>query len=161
MVSHHLLDSLAILPHLGTGPWRMADVGSGGGLPGIPVAIAQPSWQMTLLDSNSKKAAFLAQACAELRIVNATAVQARVEAFQPAQPFDVAVSRAYATLAQFVADAAHLLAPGGRLVAMKGALPADELREVTAGARVRVTSTSALHVPGLDAERHLIVMEPA
>jgi 16S rRNA (guanine527-N7)-methyltransferase len=160
MVTHHVLDALAVLPHLpavGAGAGlRVLDVGSGGGVPAIPLAIAQPDWRVVALDSNHKKGAFLQQAINELPLPNAEAVIARVEDYVPTAPFDVVISRAFADLATFVNSSARHLAPNGVLVAMKGVFPDEEIDELAP--TVRVVATPALHVPGLDAERHLIVM---
>jgi len=160
MVTHHVLDALAVLPHLpASGPsggLRVLDVGSGGGVPAVPLAIAQPDWRVVALDSNHKKGAFLQQAINELPLPNAEAVIARVEDYVPAAPFDVVISRAFADLATFVNSSARHLAPNGVLVAMKGVFPDEELDELPPN--MRVVATPALHVPGLDAERHLIVM---
>lgn len=157
MVTHHLLDSLAILPHV-RGP-RVLDVGSGAGLPGIPLAIASPGLAVTLLDSNHKKVAFLQQAIAELQLANATVVAQRVESWQTGERFETVVSRAFADLGEFVSAAARLLAPGGMIAAMKGVHPHDEIERLPAGFRVR--EVLKLGVPLLDAERHLVLVEPA
>ena len=157
MVTHHLLDSLAILPHV-RGP-RVLDVGSGAGLPGIPLAIASPGLAVTLLDSNYKKVAFLQQAIAELQLANATVVAQRVESWQTGERFETVVSRAFADLGEFVSAAARLLAPGGTIAAMKGVHPHDEIERLPAGFRVR--AVLKLDVPLLDAERHLVLVEPA
>jgi len=160
MVTHHILDALAVLPHLQeTGAQaglRLLDVGSGGGVPAIPLAIARPHWHVVALDSNHKKGAFLQQAINELPLPNAEAVVARVEDYAPSAPFDVVISRAFSDLATFVQSSARHLAPGGVLVAMKGVFPDEEIAELPS--TVRVVATPALAVPGLDAERHLIVM---
>ena len=157
MVTHHLNDALAILPHLpGAQALHVLDVGTGAGVPGIPLAIARPGWRVVLLDSNQKKVAFLTQAAIELELANATAVAARVEDYAPDAPFDVIVSRAFSDLASFVRGAQHLLAPGGILVAMKGAYPRDEIAALPAG--VTIVAEPALAVPGLAAQRHLVVM---
>ena len=124
----------------------------------IPIAIACPRWHVVALDSNHKKGAFLQQAIAELPLPNAEAVVARVEDYAPSAPFDIVISRAFSDLATFVASSARHLAPHGALVAMKGVFPDEEIDELPAS--VRVVATPALHVPGLDAERHLIVMAP-
>jgi 16S rRNA (guanine527-N7)-methyltransferase len=155
MVSQHILDSLAILPHLGGR--TLLDVGSGAGLPGIPIAIATPERAVTLLDSNQKKAAFLQQAVAELHLTNATVCRERIEAWHTERRFDVIVSRAFAELAEFVAAAAHLLATGGVLAAMKGVYPDEEIARLPDGFRVRAANRIA--VPGLAAARHLILVE--
>jgi len=160
MVTHHLLDALAVLPHLGHGEGlRLLDVGSGAGLPGIPIAIARPAWRVTLLDSNHKKGAFMQQAIAELGLANAEVRLCRVEDFTPAQPFDAVISRAFSDLATFARAALRLLAPGGRVVAMKGIFPHEELSELPPN--VRVLETPAVSVPGVAAERHLVVLEAA
>src|SRR4029079_9305480 len=115
MVSHHLLDSLAVLPHLdfAHGDARLADIGSGGGLPGIPLALARPQWHVALVESNEKKAAFLQQAKIELQLSNVEIQAQRVEAWRPAERFAVVISRAFAELSDFVAACKHILAPGG------------------------------------------------
>lgn len=158
MVTHHVLDSLAILPHLpDRRGLRIADVGSGGGVPGVPLAIVRPDWFVTLIDSNHKKGAFLRQVAAELGLHNAEIVTKRAEEHLPSVPFDVVVSRAFSDLATFVTVGLPLLAPGGRLVAMKGVFPYEELTEVAAD--VHVQGTYPVTVPGLDAERHVVIME--
>ncbi len=154
-VSHHLLDSLAVVPHL-TGQ-RVLDVGSGPGLPGIPVAIARPDWNVTLLDSNHKKAAFLTQAVAELNITNADVRRERVEQWRPPIAFEVVISRAFSELADFVRLAGHLLAPQGRLAAMNGLYPYEEIAQMPDG--YRVDRVVPLSVPGVDGERHLVMIE--
>lgn len=160
MVTHHILDALAALPHLpdstSSAALRVLDVGSGGGVPAIPLAIARPQWQVVALDSNHKKGAFLQQAIVELPLPNAEAIIARVEEYAPAAPFDIVISRAFSDLATFVDSSARHLAAHGVLVAMKGVFPDEEIAELPP--TVRVVATPALHVPGLDAERHLIVM---
>ena len=153
-VSHHLLDSLAILPYVNVS--TLLDVGSGGGQPGIPLAIAQPDLVVTLLDSNSKKTAFLQQAVIELGLKNVQVVTARVEEFKPVAPFAAITSRAFAELADFVGLTRHLLAPGGEWLAMKGQRPVAEMNKLPAG--VSVTAVHRLLVPGVDGERHLVVM---
>lgn len=157
IVSRHLLDSLALVPHLGEG--RVLDVGSGGGLPGIPLAIARPDLSVTLIDTVQKKTAFLRQAAATLGLANVSVECARVEAWTSPRRFDWIVSRAFADLGDFVAWTGHLLADHGKLLAMKGALDAAECSRVPAG--FRVAFTRRLSVPGLDAERHLITVERA
>jgi 16S rRNA (guanine527-N7)-methyltransferase len=158
MVTHHLLDALAALPHLPQRPsLRLIDVGSGGGLPGVPLAIARSDWNVTLLDSNRKKAAFLRQVAAELGLAKVAIVAMRVEDYLPEVAFDVAISRAFAELPPFLAAARHLVRAGGWLVAMKGGYPQAELSQLPAG--LRVAALPALAVPGLDAERHLVIVE--
>ncbi len=159
MLTHHLLDSLAVLPHLPERTaLRVVDVGSGGGLPGIPLAIVRPDWHVTLIDSNHKKTAFLAQAAIELPLPNVEVVADRAEQVAPSSRFDVVISRAYSTLATFIVQTQQLLAPGGRWVAMKGVLPHDEMKALDAS--VCIAATPALRVPGVDGERHLVIMEP-
>ncbi len=156
MVSHHLLDSLAAVPYF-TGP-AVLDVGSGGGLPGIPLAIARPDLQVTLIDSIAKKTAFLLQAKAELGLVNLAVATGRVEDFRPQSGFDDITSRAFSDLREFVNLTRHLLKPGGRWLAMKGLYPNEEVAQLPPG--VKVSADHALAVPGLDASRHMIVLEP-
>ena len=156
MVSHHLLDSLAAVPHF-SGP-TVLDVGSGGGLPGIPLAIARPDLQVTLIDSVAKKTAFLLQAKAELGLANLTVATGRVEDFRSETGFDSITSRAFSDLKEFVTLTRPHLKPGGRWLAMKGLYPNEEIAMLPAD--VKVSADHALHVPGLDASRHLIVLEP-
>jgi len=168
MVTHHLLDSLAIAAPLAallapalqaahdTQGARVLDVGSGAGLTGIPLAIARPTWKLTLLDGNSKKTAFIAQAAAELRLSNVKAATARVETYVD-QPFDIIVARAFSSLRDFVTKSRALLAPNGHWAAMKGAIPHDELRELPPDVECR--TIQRLDVPGLAAERHLLLLK--
>lgn len=155
MVSHHLLDSLAAVPYFQGG--TVLDVGSGGGLPGIPLAIARPELQVTLIDSIAKKTAFLLQAKAELGLSNLNVVTSRVEDYRSDAGFDVITSRAFSDLKEFVLLTRHLLAPGGHWLAMKGLYPNEEIAILPAD--VKVSADHALAVPGLDAIRHLIVLE--
>lgn len=162
MVSHHLLDSLAVLPALDEivaerDAVRVLDVGSGAGLPGLPIAIARPDWQVVLREPVQKKVAFMTQAIAELGIANAQASLGRVEDLHPPARFAIVISRAFADLATFVAAAIAQLDDGGRLVAMKGVFPDEELSELPAS--VVVERTLSLDVPGVDGARHLIVLE--
>jgi 16S rRNA (guanine527-N7)-methyltransferase len=155
MVAKHLLDSLAMHVHvrdIGT----LADLGSGAGLPGIPLAIAVPGLSVTLVESNGKKARFLREAVRTLRLRNARVAEVRAEALDEPGMFDAITARALATLAELLAVGAHLLRPGGRLLAMKAALPHDEIAALPPGWRVE--SVHPLAVPGLDAERHLVVV---
>ena len=155
MVSHHLLDSLTLLPYL-QGAHTMLDVGSGGGQPGIPTAICRPDLNIALLDANTKKTAFLQQAVIELGLANVRVVSGRVEAVQDFQA-DIITSRAFAELADFVNWTAHLLKDGGRWVAMKGVYPEEEIAKLPD--TVAVERVEALQVPGLDAERHMVVLK--
>ncbi len=160
MVSHHLLDSLAVVPHLPMpAGGALADVGSGGGLPGIPLAIARPQWQVTLNDSNRKKTAFLRQAAIELGLANAKVHPGRVEDWQPARRFAVVISRGFAELADFLSSCSRLVAPGGVLAAMKGVYPNDELARTPTG--TGCDRVVRLEVPFLDAERHLVLCRAA
>ena len=154
MVRQHLLDSLSVLPHLPMpDAGRLADVGSGAGLPGIPLAIARPTWHVALAESSEKKSAFLRQAAIELALANVEVHAGRVETWRPATLFSVVISRAFAALAAFASACAHLLAPHGALAAMKGALARDELE----GLGGWDCSVLALRVPLVDAERHLVL----
>jgi len=153
MISLHLLDSLAVVAHLPAG--LLADVGSGGGLPGIPLAIAQPARRVTLNDANHKKAAFLQQAVIELKLSNADVHVGRVQAWHPAHHFACVITRGFAELADFISACRHLLAPGGVLAAMKGVFPRSELERVPSGAECR--DVRRLQVPLLEAERHLVL----
>jgi len=152
-LSHHLLDSLAILPWVGAG--SLLDVGSGGGLPGIPLAIARPELAVTLVDAIHKKTSFQQQAAIELDLGNVRVIHPRVEELQG--QYDQIASRAFSDLGEFVALTRHLLAPGGRWLAMKGVQPTAELAGLPAD--VAVEASHSLAVPGLAAERHLIILK--
>lgn len=156
VISHHLLDSLAVLPHLGNAK-RLADIGSGGGLPGIPLAIVRPDLQVALVESNQKKSAFQQQAKIELGLANVSVQCERVEAWQPEEKCDVVISRAFSDLAEFVRLSGHLLAEGGALLAMKGVHPYEEIAQLPAG--WRVASVTSLQVPGVEGARHLVRVE--
>lgn len=156
MVALHLLDSLTLLPHL-AGAHSLLDVGTGAGFPGIPLAIVRPELAVTLLDSSHKKCSFLEQARTELGLANLNVACARVEAWKPAAPYDAVASRAFAELSDFVTQARHLVAPGGRLLAMKGIYPFEEIARVPA--THRVAGVIELKVPTLDAKRHLVLVE--
>lgn len=156
MVVQHVLDSLAAVAAF-DGVHSVLDVGAGGGLPGMVLAIARPDMQVAMIDTVHKKTAFLTQVKAELGLGNVTVHTARVEQLQVAQPFEVITSRAFAELADFINWSGHLLAPGGRFIAMKGVNPQQELARLPAGWAVR--EVRALTVPGLQAERHLIFIE--
>ncbi|MBK7234990.1 MAG: 16S rRNA (guanine(527)-N(7))-methyltransferase RsmG [Sterolibacteriaceae bacterium] len=155
MVTHHLLDSLSVLPFLDAR--SIADIGTGGGLPGIPLAIARPGLQVALVETSHKKASFLQQARTELDLGNTTIVNERVEQWQPEEQFDAVISRAFSDIADFVRLTQHLVDSSGRWYAMKGVNPHDEVAQLPAG--FRVDKVMALKVPGLDAARHLIVIE--
>lgn len=155
MVPKHLLDSLAVLPYLHG--QRILDVGTGAGLPGIPLALAASDCHFTLLDSNGKKTRFVTQAVLSLGVRNVTVVKARVGEYREAASFDSIVSRAFASLADFVAGSAHLLAPNGRWLAMKGVWPEPDARPLPAGMRLR--DAHAIRVPDLAAARHVIEVD--
>ena len=156
LVSHHVLDSLAVVSHLPDG--NMVDVGSGAGLPGIPIAISCPGRAVILLDSNHKKGAFLKQAIAELGLVTAQVVTERVEAYRPTELFKTVISRAFLDLADFVKLTGHLSAPDGVLIAMKGLRPDEEMARVPSSWKVE--KTLRLEIPQLEASRHLVFMRP-
>ncbi len=154
MVSHHLLDSLAVAPHLHAK--RLLDVGSGAGLPGIPLALANPDTHVTLLDSNHKKAAFLNQAVIELKLENAEVCSERVESWRTQNRFDVIISRAFSDMGEFVRITRRLLAPGGVFAAMKGLHPYEEIDKLPPECEVR--QVLPLAIPGLDGARHLVLI---
>ena len=154
MISHHILDSLTLLPYIEQASTLM-DVGSGGGMPGIPAAICRPDLQITLLDANTKKTAFLQQAVIELGLANVRVVSGRVEAVQDFQA-DIITSRAFAELADFVNWTEHLLKDGGYWAAMKGVYPQEEIDKLPES--VAVEKVEALHVPQLNAERHIVII---
>jgi 16S rRNA (guanine527-N7)-methyltransferase len=156
MLAKHVLDSLSIWPYVQGR--QILDVGSGAGLPGIPLAIARPEWQFTLLDSGAKKIRFLVQAAIELRLSNLTAVGNRIQDYRPPHLFDTVVTRAFAKLAEFVALAGPLCQPGGNLLAMKGVFPKKELEELPA--TFKVVEVCALSVPEINAQRHLVRLRP-
>jgi 16S rRNA (guanine527-N7)-methyltransferase len=153
MIVRHVLDSLSILPLM---RGRVLDVGSGAGLPAVPIAIAAPALHVTALDSTGKKARFLRHIQRTLRLPNLEVAETRVEAFSPPEKFDVVISRAFASLADFFKLTEHLLAPGGQWVAMKGKLDAAELAGVPAGG-IEIRESRRLHVPGLAEERHAVI----
>ena len=154
MVPLHLLDSLALLPALGDAR-RLIDVGTGPGLPGVPLALARPQLAVTLLDSNGKKTRFLTQVIAQLGVDGCEVVKARAEDYRPVEPFDTVTCRAFAALPEIARLTGHLLAPGGRILAMKGRRPADELDALPRGWRAEVRH---LEVPGVDGERHVVAL---
>lgn len=155
MVSHHLLDSLTLLPYIRNAQ-TLADIGSGGGMPGIPAAICRPDLQMTLVDANTKKTAFLQQAAIELGLDNVSVFAGRVENLH--QTADIVTSRAFAELADFVSLTRHLLHENSIWAAMKGAYPQDELFRLPEN--VEAYQTDRLSVPMLDAERHMVLLRP-
>ena len=154
MLSKHLLDSLAMADFVDDE--RLADLGTGPGLPGIPLAIARPGLQVALVESNGKKARFLREAVRTLGLSNARVLESRAEAVDEPGGFDVVTARALDRLAGILAVGGHLLAPGGRVLAMKGLHPAEEIAELPPD--WRVVAVHPLRVPGLPAERHLVEM---
>jgi 16S rRNA (guanine527-N7)-methyltransferase len=156
MVTHHLLDSLAAVPAFAAAR-NVLDVGSGGGLPGIVLAIVRPDMNVSMIDTVHKKTAFLTQVKAQLSLANVTVYTARVEQLQVSDKFDVITSRAFADLSDFVNWSSHLLADGGRYIALKGVAPKDEQERLPA--EWKVAGVEPLHVPKLDAERHLVFIE--
>lgn len=156
MVTQHLLDSLAVVPAF-AGATNILDVGAGGGLPGIALAIARPDMQVSMIDTVHKKTAFLTQVKAELGLTNVTVYTGRVEQLQAPRKFDVITSRAFAELKDFVDWSGHLLDDSGRFIALKGVRPDEEIARLPAG--WTVTQVQPLQVPGLNAERHLIFIE--
>ena len=155
MVPRHLLDSLAMQPHLGA-IGTLADLGTGPGLPGIPLAIATPGLRVTLVESNGKKARFMREALRTLGLGNAEVAESRIEALDRPGQFAAITARALATLPQILALGGHLIAPDGVLLAMKGARPDEEIAALPPGWAVR--GVQPLTVPGLDAERHLVTV---
>lgn len=159
MVGKHLLDSLAMLPaleHCGVADGALADLGTGAGLPGIPLAIARPGLQVTLVESNGKKARFLREALRTLQLGNARVAESRIEALEEPATYDAITARALATLPLIIELGGHLLKPEGKLLAMKGARPDSEIAALPAGWVVE--SVIPLTVPGLIGERHLVVV---
>ena len=156
MLVHHLLDSLVVAPLLPHGPMTLADVGSGGGLPGIPLAIARPEIQVTLIETSSKKSAFQQQVKIELGLSNVSVYSGRVEDYKPKNSFDIVISRAFAEIRDFVNWSGDLAKPEGRLYAMKGQYPEAEIATLPAG--WQVLSSQPLQVAGLDAQRHLLIL---
>lgn len=154
MVTRHLLDSLAIAPYLRG--QRCIDVGTGAGLPGVPMAIAFPQREFHLLDSNGKKTRFLFQVKTALCLDNMVVHQARVDAFRAAESFDTVLSRAFASLLDMVQGCRHLLGTGGSLLAMKGAYPTQELDAVSRACAEAEITVYPISVPGLGEQRHLV-----
>jgi 16S rRNA (guanine527-N7)-methyltransferase len=156
MVTHHLLDSLAAVPSF-AGAENVLDVGAGGGLPGIVLAIARPQMKVSLIDTVHKKTAFLKQVKAELELGNVTVYTAKVQELEVEQKFDVITSRAFADLSDFVNWSGQLLAEGGKFIALKGTAPPEEQERLPAD--WKVSELRPLQVPGLQAERHLVFIQ--
>lgn len=155
MVVRHILDSLVVLPFLTDG--SLLDVGTGAGLPGLPIAIARPELPVSLLDASAKKLRFVRQAVFELGLDNVEVVQSRMQEYQPARSFDMVISRAVANLSELYRQTARLVRPGGRILFMKGCLLAEEIQELEAGRET--LHIERLKIPGSKAERHLLWME--
>ena len=154
MLGKHLLDSLSMLPHVRDG--RLADLGTGPGLPGIPLALARPALQVTLVESNGKKTRFLREVVRQLALDNVRVLEARAEAVDEPGAFDQLTARAMDTLAGILQVGGHLLAPGGRLLAMKGQRPEAEIAALPPGWQVE--TVQPLAVPGVEGARHLVVV---
>lgn len=153
MMTLHLLDTLAAVPAF-EGAQNVLDVGAGGGLPGVVLAISKPDMKLSMIDTVHKKTAFLTQVKAELGLANVTVYTKKVQELEVKQPFDVITSRAFADLSDFVNWSGHLLAEGGRFIALKGTAPQDERERLPEPWKVE--RLQALEVPGLEAERHLV-----
>lgn len=156
MVTHHLLDSLAAVPAFG-GARNVLDVGAGGGLPGVVLAICRPDMKLSMIDTVHKKTAFLKQVKAELDLANVTVYTMKVQELEVSDKFDVITSRAFADLSDFLAWSGHLLAEGGKFIALKGTAPAEEQERVPA--EWKISGLQPLQVPRLGAERHLVFVE--
>lgn len=159
MVTLHLLDSLSVLPHIQAR--SLLDVGSGGGLPGIVLAICLPQLKVTTIDTVQKKTIFMRQVKGELGLNNLEVVHARVENYQPGEKFEAIISRAFSDIALFVKLTEHLLAQNGKWLAMKGQVPHEELTSlaIKVNHAIKIKNIVPLNVAGLDAERHLLVIE--
>jgi 16S rRNA (guanine527-N7)-methyltransferase len=157
MLTKHVLDSLTLQPYLRG--QRCADVGTGAGFPGLPLAVVNPARRFTLIEATGKKSGFVRHAADALGCANVQVVNARAESYRPFELFDTVASRALASLADFVAYAGHLCAPGGRLLAMKGKRPDGEISAVPKS--FRVLAVHQLALPGFDDQRHLVEMVPA
>jgi 16S rRNA (guanine527-N7)-methyltransferase len=157
MLRKHVLDSLTLQPYLRGA--RVADVGTGAGFPGLVLAIVNPQRRFTLIEGTGKKARFVEQTAARLGLDNVQVVNSRAESYRPFELFDTVVARALASLGDFVAYAGHLCIPGGRLLAMKGRRPEEEISALPRS--FRVLAVHRLSVPGLADERHLVELIPA
>ncbi len=157
MLRKHVLDSLSLQPFLkGT---RIADVGTGAGFPGLPLAVVNPERRFSLIEATGKKARFVARTALRLELSNVDVVNERAERFRPLQPFDTVLARALSSLSDFVAYAGHLCAPDGRLLAMKGKRPDEEIWGLPKS--FRVVAVHRIKLPGLDDERHIVELSPA
>lgn len=154
MLTRHIMDSLAVREYLQG--QRFIDVGTGPGLPGLPLAIAEPDKEFVLLDSLGKRVRFIRQVCHELKLTNVTAVQARVEDYQDEKQFDGVISRAFASLNDMLSWCEHLPAENGRFYALKGLYPQDELEQLPA--HYKIESIEQINVPGIDASRHIVII---
>ncbi len=154
MVARHIMDSLSIASYVKG--QRVLDVGSGAGLPGIPLALCFPEHDFTLLDSNGKKTRFMVQVAKELGLGNVSVVKKRVSSYRPESIFDTIVARAFSTVANLVSESTHLLGENSQVLAMKGTYPLAELDEL--GSDVGDVEVTRLEVPGVDAERHLVIV---
>jgi 16S rRNA (guanine527-N7)-methyltransferase len=157
MITHHLLDSLSV--HTELRGETVADVGTGAGFPGLPLAVVNPQRRFTLIDSNNKKVRFVAHAARTLGLGNVTPTQARAEAPHSGKPFDTVIARAFAALPELLEKVSPLCGPATRVLAMKGKRPDEEIAGVPAA--WRVIDVRALTVPGLNEERHLVILQPA
>ncbi len=157
MLRKHVLDSLSLQPYLRGN--RMVDVGTGAGFPGLPLAIVNPARSFSLIEATGKKVRFVMQTADRLGCANVEVIHARAEAYRPFELFDTVMARALASLADFVAYAGHLCAPDGRLLAMKGKRPDEELSAVPKA--FRVVAVHRLKLPGLDDQRHVVELSPA
>jgi 16S rRNA (guanine527-N7)-methyltransferase len=156
MIRGHLLDSLSAYADLDG--LQIADVGTGAGFPGLPLALASPQRAFTLIDSVAKKIRFVTHAARKLALTNVTPLQARVESLTPVEVFDTVIARAYAALPDLLASVQGLCGPGTRVLALKGQYPADELAQLPAGWQLQ--HSRAVRIPGLDAERHILRLVP-
>jgi 16S rRNA (guanine527-N7)-methyltransferase len=157
MLRKHVLDSLSVQAFLDGG--RVADIGTGAGFPGLPLAIANPARRFVLIEATGKKARFVERAASHLELDNVQVVNARAEGYRPFERFDIVLARALSSLADFVAYAGHLCAPGGRLLAMKGKRPEEEISALPKS--FRLVAVHRVKIPGLDDERHIVEISPA